>query len=172
MIACANVANLQWLARRAAEEIAVRAAVGAGRARLIRQLLTESTLLSLMGGGLGLLLAFGAIRVLRLFGPDTLPRLHEIGLDSRVLLFTFFVSLLTGIVFGLAPALRASRVDLTEVLTDGGRGPTSASASDAGHHRKRDLLSCAEVACALVLLIGRPASCSGLTAHSGCQSRV
>jgi predicted permease len=155
LIACANVANLQ-LARAAVrqKEIAVRAAVGAGRARLIRQLLTESALLSLMGGGLGLLLAFGAIRVLRLFGPDTLPRLHEIGLDSRVLLFTFFVSLITGIVFGLAPALRASRVDLNEVLKDGGRGPAGGSAFDGGRHRKRDLLIIAEVALSLVLLIG------------------
>ncbi len=137
LIACANVANLQ-LARAAVrqKEIAVRAAVGAGRARLIRQLLTESTLLSLMGGGLGLLLAFGATRVLRLFGPDTLPRLHEIGLDSRVLLFTFFVSLATGIIFGLAPALRASRVDLNEVLKDGGRGPAGVGTFDGGHHRK------------------------------------
>lgn len=155
LIACANVANLQ-LARAAVrqKEIAVRAAVGAGRARLVRQLLTESTLLSLMGGGLGLLLAFAAIRVLRLFGPDTLPRLQEIGLDSRVLLFTFFVSLIAGIVFGLAPALRASRVDLNEVLKDGGRGPTGASTFDGGRHRKRDLLIIAEVALSLVLLIG------------------
>ena len=155
LIACANVANLQ-LARAAVrqKEIAVRAAVGAGRARLIRQLLTESALLSLMGGGLGLLLAFAAIRVLRLFGPDTLPRLHEIGLDSRVLLFTLFVSLVTGIVFGLAPALRASRVDLNEVLKDGGRGPASGNTFDGGHHRKRDLLIIAEVALSLVLLIG------------------
>ena len=155
LIACANVANLQ-LARAAVrqKEIAVRAAVGAGRARLIRQLLTESTLLSLMGGGLGLLLAFGAIRVLRLFGPDTLPRLYEIGLDSRVLLFTFVVSLMTGIVFGLAPALRASRVDLNEVLKDGGRGPAGGGTFDGGHHRKRDLLIVAEVALSLVLLIG------------------
>jgi predicted permease len=155
LIACANVANLQ-LARAAVrqKEIAVRAAVGAGRARLIRQLLTESTLLSLIGGGLGLLLAFGAIRVLRLFGPDTLPRLHEIGLDSRVLLFTFFVSLVTGIVFGLAPALRASRVDLNEVLKDGGRGPAGGSTFDGSRHRKTDLLIIAEVALSLVLLIG------------------
>jgi predicted permease len=155
LIACANVANLQ-LARAAVrqKEIAVRAAVGAGRARLIRQLLTESTLLSLMGGGLGLLLAFGAIRVLRLFGPDTLPRLNEIGLDTRVLLFTFFVSLITGIVFGLAPALRASRVDLNEVLKDGGRGSAGGSGFDGGRHRKRDLLIISEVALSLVLLIG------------------
>ncbi|MGH9874598.1 MAG: ABC transporter permease, partial [Pyrinomonadaceae bacterium] len=155
LIACANVANLQ-LARAAVrqKEIAVRAAVGADRPRLIRQLLTESVLLSVIGGGLGLLVAFGAIRVLRLFGPDTLPRLYEISLDRRVLLFTLFVSLATGIVFGLAPALRASRVDLNEVLKDGGRGPAGVGRFDGGRHRKRDLLIVAEVALSLMLLIG------------------
>src|SRR6185436_18449963 len=92
--------------------------------------------------------------MLRLSGPDTLPRLHEIGLDSRVLLFTFFVSLATGIIFGLAPALRASRIDLNEVLKDGGRGPAGVGTFDGGHHRKRDLLIVAEVALSLMLLIG------------------
>jgi len=155
LIACANVANLQ-LARAAVrqKEIAVRAAVGAGRTRIIQQLLTESVLLSLLGGALGLLLAFMAVRVLRLFGPDTLPRLNEIGLDSRVLLFTFLVSLVTGIVFGLAPALRAARVDLNEVLKDGGRGPAGSSTIGSSHHKIKDLLVIAEVALSLVLLIG------------------
>ena len=155
LIACANVANLQ-LARGAVrqKEIAVRAAVGAGRLRLIRQLLTESMLLSLMGGLLGLLLAFLAIRVLRLFGPETLPRLNEIRLDIRVIGFTFAISLFTGVVFGLVPALRASRVDLNEVLKDGGRGSAAGSTFGSGHHKIRSLLVVSEVALSLILLIG------------------
>ncbi len=150
LIACANVANLQ-LARAAVrqKEIAVRAAVGAVRSRIARQLLTESVLLSVIGGLLGLLLAFVITRLLRWVGPDTLPRLNEIGVDGRVLAFTFFVALLTGIVFGLAPALRASRVDLNGVLKDGGRGSVG-----KGHHRLRSLFVVVQVALSLVLLIG------------------
>ncbi len=155
LIACVNVANLQ-LARAAVrqKEIAVRAAVGAGRRRIIRQLLTESVLLALMGGFLGLFLAFVAVRVLRVFGPDSLPRLNEIGLDGRVLGFTFFVSVLTGVVFGLAPALRASRVDLHEVLKDGGRGAVVSGTFGSGHHKVCNLMVVVEVALSLVLLIG------------------
>jgi predicted permease len=150
LIACSNVANLQ-LARAAVrqKEIAVRAAVGAVRSRIIRQLLTESVVLSLVGGLLGLLLAFAVTRLLRSVGPDTLPRLSEIGVDSRVLAFTFFVALLTGIIFGLAPALRASRVDLNGVLKEGGR-----SSVGKGHHRLRSLFVVVQVALSLVLLIG------------------
>jgi predicted permease len=155
LIACANVANLQ-LARAAVrqKELAVRAAVGAGRRRILRQLLTESVLLALTGGALGLLLAWVAVRVLPLLGPGTLPRLKEINLDVRVLAFTLFVSLLTGMVFGLAPALRASRVDLNEVLKDGGRGSVGSGTFGNGQHKIRNLLVIAEVALSLLLLIG------------------
>jgi predicted permease len=150
LIACANVANLQ-LARAAVRqrEIAIRAAVGAARMRLIRQLLTESVLLSLIGGVLGLLLAIGGLRLLLKLGPDTLPRLGEIGVDARVLGFTFAVSFVTGIIFGIFPALRASRVDLNGVLKDTGR-----SYSSTGQHRLRNLFVVSEIALSLMLLIG------------------
>lgn len=150
LIACANVANL-LLARAAVrqKEMAVRTAVGASRARIIRQLLTESVVLALIGGLLGLGMAAFAVDGLRAFGSAKIPRLQEIGVDTRVLAFTFLISLLTGILFGLVPALRASRVDLNEVLKDGARNSAS-----SGHHRTRNLLVVAEVALSLVLLIG------------------
>jgi predicted permease len=150
LIACANVANL-LLARATVrqKELAIRAAVGASRGRIVRQLLTESVLLGVLGGLLGLGVALVAVRALRAFGPENLPRLGEIGVDGRVLAFTFVVSVLTGVIFGLLPALRASRVDLNEVLKDGGRSGTG-----SGHHRTRNLLVVVEVALALVLLIG------------------
>ncbi|HEX8176235.1 MAG TPA: ABC transporter permease [Pyrinomonadaceae bacterium] len=155
-VACANVANL-LLARAAArqKEIAIRTAVGASRSRILRQLLTESVLLSLAGGIFGLLIAYLGVRLLRAYGPENIPRLGEVGVDTRVLLFTFLVSLITGIVFGLVPALRASRVDLNEVLKEGGRSQTvGGSAFGLSHHRLRNLLVIAEVALSLVLLIG------------------
>jgi predicted permease len=174
LIACANVANL--LLSRAAvrqKEIAVRAAVGASRLRLIRQLLTESSLLALMGGLLGMFIALWAVEALRRFGPENIPRLNEVGVDGRVVAFTFFVSLLTGVVFGLAPALRASRVDLNETLKEGGR--SAGAFSGHGHHRLRKLLAISEVALSLIVLI-----CAGLlirsyqrvvNAHPGFDSR-
>jgi len=150
MIACANVANL-LLSRAAArqKELALRAALGAGRMRLIRQMLTESVLLALMGGLLGVLLAFWGIQLLVGFGPDNIPRLNEIRIDPRVLLFTFGVSLLTGVLFGLIPAVQASRPDLNDALKEGSRGSTGGRSGTF-----RNIFVVAEVALALVLLVG------------------
>jgi predicted permease len=155
LIACGNVANL-LLSRSAVreKEMAIRAAVGADRARLLKQLLTENVLLSLIGGVAGLVVAFAAIEVIRQFGPANIPRLNEIGIDARVLAFTFVVALLTGLIFGLGPALRASSVDPNAVLKEGGRSSVGTSGFGLGHGRLRKILIVAEVALSLVLLIG------------------
>jgi putative ABC transport system permease protein len=150
LIACANVANL-LLARAAArsKEIAVRTALGATRERLLRQLLTESILVSLAGGAVGLLLAWLGVRALVAMDIGNLPRSDEIGIDLNVMLFTLLVSLLAGVLFGLAPAIHTATPNLHGALKEGGRGTT-----DRGSHALRRSLVVTEVALALTLLTG------------------
>ena len=150
LIACANVANL-LLARSAArqKEIAIRTAMGASRTRVLRQMLTESILLSTIGGIAGLVLSIWLTDVLMSMLPEGAPRLDQIGIDYRVLIFALGVSALTGILFGIVPALQASKLDVTSALKEGGRGAE-------GHRRTsaRSLLLIGEVALSLMLLVG------------------
>ncbi|HSB10528.1 MAG TPA: ABC transporter permease [Blastocatellia bacterium] len=149
LVACANVANL-LLTRGAArqKEIAIRVALGAGRRRMIRHLLTESIFLSLVGGGFGLLLSLWGIDALRALSPANLPRIEEIGINLTVLGFTLIVSLLTGLLFGLAPVRQTSRVDLLEALKEG------AGSSTRSRRLLRGALVVSEIAFSLILLVG------------------
>jgi len=156
LIACANVANLM-LARAASREreIALRSTLGAGHRRILRQLLTESVLLALVGGAIGILVAYGGLRLLRFALPPAgfageIPHSQNIGINGVVLLFTIGISLVTGMIFGLAPALQISRSHLSESLKEGSRGSTSGRRS----HVVRSGLVVSEVALSLILLIG------------------
>jgi predicted permease len=150
LISCANVANL-LLAHAASrgKEVAIRLAVGASRFRIVRQFLTESIILALAGGVLGLLLAVFGVKALTTLASD-IPRVDEIGLDTRVLGFTLAVSVITGLVFGLVPALQSSRTNLTDALKEGTKG----SSGGVVKQRLRSTLVIAEVAFALMLLVG------------------
>jgi putative ABC transport system permease protein len=151
MIACANIANLALVrASRRRREIAVRTALGAGRWGIAQQLLTESLLLSVLGGSAGFLIAHWAVRALALANPGNIPRLNSIAIDRPVLLFTIVISVAAGIIFGLGPAMYGFRTKLGEVLNERGRGSTEG----LGRNRARAVLVVAQIALAVLLSIG------------------
>jgi predicted permease len=155
LIACANVANL--LLSRAVgrqQEMAVRTALGASRWHILRQLLTESVLLSLCGGALGVFICFFSVKGIHFWGTKSIPRLEDVGIDGRVLLFTLLLSAFSGILFGLAPALRVSRLDLNSILKDASRGSAGTGAVWGRGNNIRRLLVISELALSVVLLIG------------------
>jgi predicted permease len=155
LIACANVANLMLsraLARQ--QEIAVRTALGATRWHIVRQLLTESLLISLCGGILGILICLLSVKGIHIFGTKSIPRLQDVAIDGRVLLFTVLLSFSSGILFGLVPALRVSRLDLNSTLKDASRGSAGTSAVWGRGNNFRRLLVISELALSVVLLIG------------------
>ena len=157
LIACANVANLLLVRASAREsEMAVRTALGAARKRIVRQLVTESLILSAAGAVLGVALASWAVAAVVAFGPEGLPRLHEVVIDRTVLAFTGLVAVVTGLLFGLVPAFHAARSDIAQMLRESVRG-----SSRGGTHRTRSVLVVAEMTLALVLLVG-----AGLLIHS------
>jgi predicted permease len=155
LIVCANVANL-LLARSLArqKEMAVRTALGASPLRIARQMLTESVLLAFCGGGLGILFSLACLYGIRILGPSSVPRIDAIGIDQRALFFTFLISLVSGILFGLAPALRVTRLDCHAVLKDASRGSSSASSLWGRGNNLRRLLVISELALSVILLIG------------------
>ena len=157
LIACANIASLLFARNTARQrEIAIRTALGAGRFRVLRQLLTESLVLAFAGGVAGLFLAAGGVELLKRLGPQSLPRLDEVNVSGLVLVFTFVTTIFTGILFGLAPALKATRRDLTQSLKEGG-----ASGESRSKHRAYNSLVVAEVALSVVVLVA-----SGLLVNS------
>jgi putative ABC transport system permease protein len=151
LIACANVANL-LLVRAAARqrELSLRAALGASRWRVVRQMLTESVLLAIVGGGFGLAIAYWGLKLLLRMAPEGIPRVQNVSIDLGALVFTIGVTLFTGLLFGLLPAFHAWRPDLTEALKDGGRG----GSEGRGRQRLRGALVVAEIAISLMLLVG------------------